>query len=73
MQRPLLLTAWNDHFPSGQEQLLWRIAACIVMGGGLVVWGSMLGMTYNSIRYQQGPERSWEFVPSLVFYCSVVT
>jgi hypothetical protein len=31
-------SSWNGHFPSAREQLLWRIASCIVAGGGLPLW-----------------------------------
>jgi hypothetical protein len=30
-------TSWNGHFPNAIEQTIWRIASCIVMGGGLFV------------------------------------
>ena len=34
--------AWNAHFPSLQEQILWRVSACIVIGAGVIVWGCAL-------------------------------
>jgi len=29
--------AWNAQFPSNTEQMMWRIASCWVMGGGLLI------------------------------------
>jgi hypothetical protein len=31
-------TSWNSHFPTAIEHQLWRIASCVVAGGGLVLW-----------------------------------
>ena len=31
--------AWFAHFESSTQQLLWRISACVVMGGFPVCWG----------------------------------
>jgi hypothetical protein len=34
--------AWDAHFPSRQEQIIWRIAACCVAGGAVIMWGSLV-------------------------------
>jgi hypothetical protein len=31
------LTAWNAHFPTFVEQILWRVSACIVMGDAIIL------------------------------------
>lgn len=34
--------AWSAHFDTSTEQLLWRISACVVMGGVPVILGPVL-------------------------------
>jgi hypothetical protein len=31
-------TSWNSHFPTDVEQIMWHVTACVVMGGGMVVY-----------------------------------
>jgi hypothetical protein len=45
--------AWDSHFPSLQEQIIWRVAACSVIGGGVFIWSRMAF---------EGSEGSWIFV-----------
>jgi hypothetical protein len=33
--------AWDSHFPSLQERIIWRVAACSVIGGSVFMWGPM--------------------------------
>ena len=34
--------AWDSHFPSLQEQIIWRVAACSVIGSGVFVWSTLV-------------------------------
>jgi hypothetical protein len=36
------LTAWNSHFPTGIEKLLFRLAATAVTGAGVLLWVAYL-------------------------------
>ena len=35
------LLSWNSHFPTASERILWRIAGCVIAGGGFVILGLM--------------------------------
>ena len=45
-------SSWNGHFPTAREQLLWRIASCIVAGGGLLLW--TLNFVYDAWLWDFG-------------------
>ena len=44
--------AWFSHFDSSTEQLLWRISACVVMGGGPIcfVLGRLLDNEFHGVK-----------------------
>ena len=43
--------AWFAHFGSSNQQLLWRISACVVMGGFPVIWVLMEAFKYIDIHF----------------------
>ena len=42
-------TSWNGHFPSLTEQKLWRVAVCVVAGGGVIIWWGAYAMNLLAI------------------------
>lgn len=42
--------AWNAHFPSFAEQMIWRVSVCIIGGGGLL-WLHMRRMYENPLIF----------------------
>lgn len=45
-------TSWKAHFPTYIEKLMWRVAVCVVAGGGIVICGFVwlnLSLPYNSL------------------------
>jgi hypothetical protein len=40
--------AWDSHFPSLQEQIIWRVAVCIVIGVGVLGWPALFLVDWES-------------------------
>jgi len=57
--------AWKAHFPSHQEQILWRVAACLVSGCGFLVFGSRF---IAVLRGTENEKTLW----FSIFYCSIM-
>ena len=45
------LAAWDAHFPSREEQVLWRIASWVVIGAESGAWLSLYLMSQNELIY----------------------
>ena len=45
--------AWFAHFESSTQQLLWRISACVVMGGFPVCWALIEAFVYTDDNFPQ--------------------
>lgn len=64
------LIAWNAHFPSTVEQIMWRFSACIVASSAFLFWGWPLVVTF---MWPEHEEPFWFlplFVISLLVYTS---
>ncbi len=70
--------AWFAHFDSSTEQLLWRISACVVMGGIPIAWLVMGGIVVVSLKLFNMIDRhslvvnviilAWVFIFPLITY-----
>jgi hypothetical protein len=65
------ISAWNSHFPSDIEQIMWRVAACIVAGGGFVLGGCAAWSDWLVDRQIEEPlGMDIFFVISGLLYCA---
>lgn len=71
-------SSWNGHFPSYVERLIWKIAVCVVAGGGFIELSIpiLLSLVVSLIPNAE-KHPNWvglaSFIPMLLFLILCVT